>query len=318
MPHDAAEPHDDPAGRAPGGARPEVQLAARQYGVVTRGQLVACGVSASAISRWVTTGRLVRLHQGVYAFGHAALVPEGRRLAAVFACGPRAWLAETDGGAMHGLCSSRGGRFAVVVPHGRARPGRREGIVVRESCLTADDVTIVRGVPVTSVARTIVDVAARHPDLTGEVIDTAIQRRIYDQAAMDRQLATRRRGVGRVRKALAKRHPEAHRVLSGWERRMLELLDAHALPRPEVNPTLVELGLSPDLLWRAHRVVVEWDSWAHHHTRERFEADRAKTVALQTAGYTVLRFTHRQTRDQPEVVVGAIRAALHRVPPRSR
>jgi len=302
--------HLTPAQRASRADRPEIELAERQYGVITYRQLLGCGLRDGTIDRWLRTGRLTRLHRAVYALGHSVLVPDGRRLAAVLACGSTARLAEHDAGAVHGICAGRGSRFAVVVQPNRARGGPRTAIHIRESALTDDDVSIVRGIPVTSLARTIVDIAARTPGQVEAVIDAAFALDVFDQAAMDRQLATGRRGVGVVRRELATRHPDAHDTRSRWERRMLALLDAHRLPRPEVNPSLVSLGLSPDLLWRSHGLVVEWDSWAHHGTRARFEADRDKTVRLQTAGFTVLRFTWRQTHDEPEAVIAAIRTFL--------
>lgn len=306
----ADDPYPEPAGRPSGTPGAEVAIAARQYGVVSRHQLLAAGLSSGTISRWTRSGRLTRLSPGVYALGHAALVPHGRRLAAVLSCGPSAHLAESDAGAVHGMCRSWGSRFSVIVAPGAARRGKRPGILVRECRLTPDDVAIVDGIPVTSWARTVVDIAAARPERAEEVIDAAIALGLYDQRAMDRQLATGRRGAGVVREALAKRHPESHRTKSRWEAAMLRLLAAHELPRPAVNVWFADLRVEADLLWEAASLVVEWDSWTHHRMRSGFESDRRKSIALQTAGYTVLRCTWRQTRDEPELIAAAIRAAL--------
>jgi len=305
-----ADSYITPAPRSPGTPGSEVAIAAGQYGVISRRQLAEAGVSAAAIGRWMRAGRLTRLHAGVYSLGHAVLVPDGRRLAAVLACGPSGHLAEGDAGAVFGMCESWGSRFSVVVAPGAARRGRRPGIHVRECVLTAADVAVVRGIPVTGWARTVVDIAAVRPERTEEVIDAAISLGLYDQEAMDRQLATPRRGVGVVRAVLAERHPESHRTKSRWEAAMLRLLATHQLPPPAVNVWLADLRVEPDLLWADAALVVEWDSWTHHRTRSRFESDRRKTIVLQTAGYTVLRFTWRQTREEPELVAAAIRSAL--------
>jgi very-short-patch-repair endonuclease len=307
------ERHLIPAERVSDDARPEwSRIAQRQYGVITRRQLSAAGVGRSTIDRWARDGRLFRLYPEVFAAGHPVLVPNGRRLAAVLACGPAAWMAVTDGGAVHELCRSRGSRFTVVVPPGARAAGARRGIRVIRSTLGPDDVAVVRGIPVTSVARTIVDIAGAHPEEAPHVIDAAMALGTYDQNAMDRQLATGRRGVGVVRRVLATRHADSHHSKSRWESEMLRLLHAHDLPRPMVNQPIRTLEIEPDLLWLDERLVVEWDSWEHHHDRAAFEADREKTLTLQRAGFTVLRFTWRMTQREPERVVADVRAALTR------
>ncbi len=315
----AIDPHLSPAERDRGGDRPPWSaIADRQFGVITHAQLRASAVSASAIGRLTANGRLRPLHRGVYAVGHSVLVPDGFRLAAVLANGPTARLAGLDAGALHELCRSRGTRFSVAVAHGRSRPGRHPGIHVIESKFTSDDITVVRAIPVTSVARTIVDIAATAPAEVEQMIQLAIDLDLYDQRAMDRQLASGRRGVGVIRRALADRDPDAQATKSKWEKSMLRLVKTGRLPRPKVNVWLPDVNLSPDLLWPAQSLAVEWDSWTHHRTRSTFEDDRRKTIELQSAGYTVLRFTWRQTRDRPEWVTDAIRTALDRSPPESR
>lgn len=176
------------------------------------------------------------------------------------------------------------------------------------------------GIPVTTVAQTLIDLASMLPDEElDEAVDAAIQLSLYDQRAIDAVCGRGRAGTGKLRDAVARRHPDAHDSKSRWERRMLKLLDAQGIPRPRVNQPIVLLGLEPDLLWPIERVVVEWDSWAHHRRREQFESDREKTLTLQRSGYTVLRFTWRMTNDHPERVAADIRAALARTgSPRSR
>jgi len=286
-------------------------IADRQHGVITRGQLEALGLSAAAVTRWARNGRLRRMYPGVYAVGHAVLVPDGRRLAAVLACGGDAVLSHCDAGAVWNVCAARGGRFHVTVPPDGARRGRRAGVHVHESALRPEDWTVRNGIPVTSLARTLVDIAAVSTEAqVAEAVDAAVAQGLYDQAAIDAVTGRGRAGSARLKKVIAKRHPASHDGRSGWERAMLRLLDAHDLPRPEVNAALPDSPLVPDLLWRTDRLVVAWDSWAHHSSPESFEGDRAKTVALQLLGYTVLRFTWKQTRQEPERVVGAIRRFL--------
>jgi len=302
-----------PAARA---SRAEVSkevaaLADGQFGVASHAQLRACGVSASAIDRWAASGRLRRLHPGVFALGHAVLVPGGRRLAAVLACGNHAVLSDDDGGAVWGLCRSSGSRFHVTVPPGGVAGGLRPGIHVHVRALRPEEITVHESIPVTSVARTLLDLAAHATDeQVTEAVDQAVVLGLYDQRAIDALGGRGRAGLARLRRVIAARHPQSHASKSGWERAMLPLLEAHGLPRPEVNGWVDAGRISPDLLWRERMLAVEWDSWAHHRTRQQFEADHVKTLRLQALGYTVLRFTWRHTQDAPETVVAAIRRHL--------
>jgi predicted transcriptional regulator of viral defense system len=130
-------------------------LAARQHGVVNRRQLLDAGVSDKAMERRLRSGHLVRLHRGVYAVGHAQLRPEGRWLAAVLAAGPGAALSHRSAAALHGV---RDGDGAIDVTTTRRATVR--GVVIhRTTVLAAQDVTTRRGVPITTLPRTLVDLA---------------------------------------------------------------------------------------------------------------------------------------------------------------
>src|SRR5262249_48115820 len=141
-------------------------LAARQHGVVARRQLAELGLKPSAIARRVSAGRLHRIHLGVYAVGHPVLGPDGRRMAAVLACGTGAALSHASAGALWGLRESWAAMTDVSVPRagGHKRPRLR---IHRALDLRADEVTARRAIPVTTPARTILDLAAtlRQADL---------------------------------------------------------------------------------------------------------------------------------------------------------
>lgn len=288
-------------------------MADRQFGVVARRQLLDAGLASNTIDRWATVGWLRRVHRGVYALGHRVLTTDGRRLAAVLACGERAVLSHGDAAAAWGLAASHGLRFHVTVPPTRVRAGPRPGIHVHVSRLGPGDITEHGGIPITSVARTLLD----HASISTEkqvagAVDMAITLDLFDQAAVDAVTGRGRAGSVRLKKVIATRHPSSHEVKSGWERDMLRMLDAHGLPRPEVNATLASQRISPDLLRRRERLAVEWDSWRHHRTRDQWEADHEKTVRLQRLGFRVLRFTWRQVRAEPELVIADIRRELSR------
>lgn len=132
-------------------------LAAAQLGVVARRQLVQAGVSERALDRLLARGRLVPLHRSVYAVGHRQLRPEGYRLAAVLACGDGAVLSHRRAAAAWGLLGDSRYRHDVTVPAEKASGRALPGLVVHRAQLAGGDRAERDGVPVTSVARTLVD-----------------------------------------------------------------------------------------------------------------------------------------------------------------
>jgi hypothetical protein len=281
------------------------ELAARQHGVVTLEQLRGLGLSTRGIHHRVAAGRLHRLHRAVYAVGHDDVSVDGRRIAAVLACGPRAVLSYRSAAAAWGLRPSARARWDVTTP----RHGRRglPGIELHEArSLSDDDVTTLRRIPITSVHRTLVDLAAvLPPDPLERAVHQAEVAGLLDVDAVHAVLArtTGRRGTGRLRAILAQPSPGPTR--SALEERFLRLCRGGGLPIPRLNAhvdiaggTLVEV----DALWPAQRVVVELDGAAAHHTRRAFHADRGRDAALAAEGYVVVRLTwHRVTRERRHV-----------------
>jgi hypothetical protein len=264
-------------------------LAARSHGVVAHRQLLALGMTASMVQRWLDSGRLHRLHRGVYAVGHAALTGEGRWLAGVLACGPQAVLSHQPAAALLSLRRSSSPVIHVTTPR-RANP---PGITVhRVRRLDPEDVTEHEQIPVTSVARTSLDLAGI---LTLRqlirVLEQAERLRLFDLNAIERLLdrSQGRRGAKLLRRAITEMTGEPPHVNSDWERDLLDFCDDHGIPRPELN-VLVE-GYLVDALWRAQKLIVELDSWHFHRSRSAFVEDRAKLCALQLAGYRVLPLT---------------------------
>jgi hypothetical protein len=133
-------------------------LARRQHGVVHHRQLIALGLSRQTIQRRVAARRLHPVHRGVYAVGHSRLTLRGRWIAAVLACSPGAALSHRDAGHLRNLRHSQNARIEVTVP-AAAHP-RRPGLRVHRTTLAPENLTIVDGIPVTSLARTLLDLAA--------------------------------------------------------------------------------------------------------------------------------------------------------------
>jgi predicted transcriptional regulator of viral defense system len=276
------------------------ELAGRQHGVVSRAQLTRLGIGRRAIERRIQARRLHALHRGVYAVGHLALTREGRWLAAVLASGRGAALSHRSAAALWGIRVAASAFVEVTVPV--ARRGRG-GIRVHHTVLPADELTSRDGIPVTTAARTLVDLAAV---LTPTRLERAIARaellRLSDTTSLAALLLRypRRSGSAALRRLLAAAaQPDVTR--SELEDRFLAFLDTHRLPRPETNVLLHLPGrtIEVDCLWRRQRLVVELDGYAAHGTRRAFDVDRARDRALQAAGLRVLRITWRHLAGEP-------------------
>jgi very-short-patch-repair endonuclease/predicted transcriptional regulator of viral defense system len=289
---------------------PLVRLAETQHGIVTRPQLLALGMSRAAVDARVHRGALRPLHRGVYAVGHTALREEGRWLAAVLACGDGATLSHVSAARLWSMSSVPADiAVHVTIPRGdRKRPR----IVVHRAVLTGADVTRHHGVPTTTPARTLVDLA--------DVVPYATLRRIADQgvrldvAAVRRAQARApsRRGRGAVARLLGDDGADL-RTRSGLERRMRRLVRDVGLPAPTVNHRIA--GRERDVAWPGLRLVVEVDGHAYHASRGAREDDHDRDAELVAAGWRVLRFTDRQLARSPDAVAARISAVAPPRPP---
>lgn len=279
------------------GQRRPAALAARQHGVVARWQL---DLTRDQIDGWIASGRLHPLHRGVYAVGHKAVTWEGRAVAALLAVGRPSALSHRAAAVVHEILPADG-RPIDVTAIGR-KPRKRHDIALH----SAAELLVVRkrGLPVTTPARTLLDLATSLP--------SAVLERAYAEAQVRRLVTpddvraelTHHRGAPNLRRILDTTEPTRTAI----ERRLAALVKAAGLPRPEFNTRLH--GYEVDALWREHRLVVETDGWAAHGHRRAFERDRARDADLTARGYAVLRFTWRQIVNEPELVSARIAAAL--------
>ena len=284
-------------------------IAGRQGGVIARGQLGALGLSASAIDRMLRGGRLHLLHRGVYSVGHRVVGVDGRRWAAVLACGPGAVLSHATAAAAWDIRPSAAGRIDVtVVATGRLK---RAGIRLHwRRWIPPDEITELAGLPITTPARALLDLAAT--GLRGRPLEAALdhaeRRRLLDFAALQRVLARypTRPGSPSLKAQLARYSPAD--TLSVLEELVLELCDAHGLPRPHVN-CVIE-GKVRDFYWPHARLVVEADSYTWHRSPTALNDDRERDVTLTLAGYRSLRFTWEQVTRRRRYVISSILAAL--------
>ncbi len=230
-------------------------------------------------------------------------------MAAVLACGPRAVLSHRSALELHGAAKPSRRLPAVTSRSHHKTPGIE---VHTSTTLTRRDITVIDAVPCTSVARTLLDFAEMaRPRELARAIEDLERIGLFDGTAMDRVLsrANGRRGTGRLRAALAEWTEPAF-TRSEAERRALALIEAAALPRPNVNTFVA--GHEVDLLWPEYRLAVEIDGYAFHSTRQAFERDAARDADLDDAGIRVMRITWRQLDREPEAVADRIRRWLRR------
>jgi hypothetical protein len=287
------------------------ELATRQWGVVSVGQLRALGFGRAAVTRRVHAGRLHRIHRGVYAVGHTRLGRDGRRLAAVLACGEGAVLSHTSAASHWGLLDTAAARIDVTAP--RSRAGVQGVRLHRSRFLDARDTTSHEGLPITTVARTLLDLAATvQPHRLERALAQAERLELYDHRAIEALLARANGHRGGTALAQATTSEPAW-TRSEAEARFLDLVREATLPEPLVNLTLAAPDhprLEVDFCWPTHRLIVELDGWETHRTRAAFEHDRRKDAALNAAGHRVLRFTWRAIKHDAPTVKRRLRAVL--------
>jgi very-short-patch-repair endonuclease len=286
-------------------------LAARQHGVVGRGQLERLGLSGSAISRQLAAGRLHRVHRGVFAVGHPCLSLHGHWMAAVLAAGPGAALSHASAAALWELRPSAASRIDVSVPVGSGRARRPRLRVHRARALRTDEVTEHHAIPVTTPARTLLDLAASLPRRALErALDQAEILELFDLRALRSMVAAHARQPGTrvLARLLDEQQAGTTATRSELEECFLELCERQRLARPAVNARVA--GLVVDFLFAAQRLVVELDGYRYHRSRRAFERDRERDAILARAGHRVLRFSHRQLTSRPGEVGAAVRAGL--------
>jgi very-short-patch-repair endonuclease len=280
-------------------------LAGRQHGVVSVAQLRELGFTKHAVRRRVESKRLQRLHPGVYAVGHDALTPDSRRLAAVLACGPGALLSHRAAGALQNLLPSSP-QFDVTVPlPRRSRPGL---VIHRSRLIHPDDRSSVRGIPVTSVARTLVDLAdVLSEERLAKAVHEAEVQRAFDLGAVEAVVGRLpgRKGRHKLSRVLAAYRPEPHLLRSEAERRFKRLCETHSLPQPQFNVHIA--GHELDVYWEDVQVAVEIDGAETHHTRRAFHEDRARDRRLAAHAIRVVRVTW-QDLDHEERLAAELRA----------
>jgi very-short-patch-repair endonuclease len=262
------------------------RIAGRQHGVVTAAQLAEAGIDKDGMAWRVRTGRLHRLHRGVYAVGHRSLSWRGRWLAAVLAAGDGAVLSHTSAAALWQFLRPIPGSVHVTVGAGVRRKSRPGLQIHRSRTFTPHDITRRHGIALTTPARTIED------------IRSAVGPYLFRRALRQAELAGHRvPHLGAVK-----------RTRSDLELLFLSLCDDHALPRPLVNRRVH--GHLVDFFFPDHRLVVETDSWEYHRGSVAMEDDHARDLELRLHGIETRRYTGDQLETEPKAVATDLRGQL--------
>jgi very-short-patch-repair endonuclease len=280
-------------------------MAGAAYGVVTRGQLLRAGITRQEVTTRLRRGDLLRAHPGVYRVGHRAPSIEATYLAAVLAAGEGALLCGRA--AAHLVELVRGEPPAAEVI---ARSERRiEGVRVhRCRSLDARDAAVVRGIPVTTVPRTLVDLAAVLPAdaLARACHEAGVRYRTTPNEVVE-VLARRprTRGAKKLRQVI---EGDVRVTLSVLESRFLKLLRTHGLPLPVTNRPAG--GRRVDCRWPEHRLTVELDSYRFHNSRHSWEQDRRREREARARGDEFRRYSYGDVTEDPRFALAELRALL--------
>lgn len=292
-------------------------LANRQHGPFSLTQLGALGLSQSAVHKRVKSGRLHRVHRGVYSVAPPELLSlRGQFMAAVLACGPEAALSHRSAAHLHGLRQTA--RANIDVTTAGPVTHRHDGIDAHSSTtLTAADVTTVDAIPCTTVARTVLDL--------GDVVPTREVERsleegdfleIIDFRAIEEQLERNptRQAALRLREAMATLRPDTAPTDNAFGELLLATCRRAGVPEPQrqlwIDPGDGEPPVQADFAWPEHKLIVETDGAAAHRTRHRFEADRRRDQRLAVLGWRTIRITWRQLTREPARVERLLRQLL--------
>lgn len=304
---DREKPRPPRPGQAAERERALERFARARDGIVTTAQLAEFGIRKDAITHRLANGRLHRMHQGVFVVGRRSVSRRGRWRAAVAAYGERDLLAHRSGAALWALIDDDRDVVDVTGPSAkRSRPGIR---FHHARDLTDSDRALKNGIPVTAVARTLVDIAGVVPQRNlEEAVRAAERNELLDVSAVAALCSRGRRGSGTLRKILERDFGPALGTRSELELRFIELCERQRLPIPAVN-VWVE-GLLVDALWIRERVIVELDGFQYHRTRADQRRDAERDRRLTLAGYTVLRFGWYDVVKCPAASARAIRDLL--------
>jgi very-short-patch-repair endonuclease len=292
-------------------------LASGQHGLLTRSQLRELGLSSRAIDHRLEHGRLSAVHPEVYLVGGSARNKSQELLAAVLSMGRGAALSHLSAAGLWGMLSVPS-LIHVVTP--RPRWKDKPFIVHRSTDLGPRYVVEVDGIPVTTPARTVVDLGAVVGRRTvGLALDTAIRKNLTSLpevgGMIDRVARKGRRGVGHARTVLEERLLWQNETESVLEDLFRQVVSDAGLPSPtpqvRIRNPIGQVVARVDFAYPTHRLAIELDGFRYHSDPDAFVKDRARQNAVLSAGYRVLRYTAKDLREAPFRVVAEVSRLLH-------
>jgi hypothetical protein len=287
-------------------ARRLASLGGRAHGVVTREELLRAGLTADQIRYRLRTGGLIREYPGVYRVGHRAPSLEARYVAAVRACGEGALLSGRAAGYLFGALKGLAPPPEVTAPTQRLV----KGVKTHRSRVDPRDATTFRRIPVTTLPRTLVDLAAvLDPDELARACHEAEVRHGTTAGQVEAVLERRPKGPGAA-KLRAVLRGDAPVILSGLEKRFLALLRQARLALPVTNRRTGRHWV--DCRWPDLRLTVELDSYRYHNSRHAWEQDRRREREARARGDDFRRYTYGDVFEKPELMLAELHALLLR------
>ena len=282
------------------------RIARRQHGLVTRKQLLDAGVSSDEIRWRLREGSLIRVHRGVYRVGHKAPSIEARYLAAVLACGDGAVLSGEAAGYLWGLIKGSAPPPEVTSPKRR----KVTGVGTRHARSGEIEATTWRGIPITTVPRTLVDLSSLLPleDLARACHEAGVLHRTTPRQV--EKILTKRPNTPGAKELRRVMRGDVHVTLSRLERKFVQRLKENALDLPITNKSAD--GRRVDCRWPEHHLTVELDSYLYHNSRHAWEQDRRREREAHARGDDFRRYTHHDVFEDPQPMLAELRDLLHR------
>jgi hypothetical protein len=266
-------------------------LAGRQHGIVKSRQVREAGLTKQGIRRRVEAGWLVPQYHGVYAVGHTALTDKSHLIAAVYAVGEEALASHRAGGKLWGILR---GSQPIEVTGPRSRVKGTGFVLHRSRLIHEEDRALIDNIPVTSLARTLVDLAdVLSEEQLASAVHEAEVKRLFDLKPIQRVLdrLPGRKGRHKLTRVLSAYRDVQPFTRSRGERLVLWMCEDHGLPRPSTNTWIGAHEV--DFHWPEARLVLEFDGGAVHRTTKAFYDDRRRDRALAAQGIQVVRATDR-------------------------
>ena len=276
------------------------RLATAAKGIATRPELIEAGVTTDEIRHRLHTSALLPEYPGVYRVGHRAPNFESCYMAAVKACGEGALISGMAAAYLFGLIKGKPPPPEVTAPK------KRKWATRWSPCICRNDATKWRGIPVTTVPRTLIDLAPRLSE--GQLARLCHEAGVLHKvtpAMVERLLKQNTPGAGKLRAVL---RGDAKVLLSKLEKGFIQRLKEHDLPLPETNKDVD--GRRVDCRWPEHKLTVELNSYTFHNSKHSWQQDYERQREAYARGDAFRAYTWRDVFDEPDRMMGELNGLL--------